>query len=149
MCASDVISLCWKGLKPLLWCLKWLLIGIFGLILLPFILAGLGLFLLLKAMGIDVNSEWPIVLILLVCLIALIWFLCHFCKGSMQMDFDGDKLGQIEAIFGAMFDVGVKSPLAAFCVQLEMIQLGLVEMQLIVLFILLFLFVLLIQVPNI
>jgi hypothetical protein len=86
MCASDVISLCWKGLSPLLWCLKWLLIGLFTLLLLPLILALFVLMAGLQWMGVDVNSEWPIVLICVICIIGLIWFCCHCCGALYNHD---------------------------------------------------------------
>jgi hypothetical protein len=59
---------------------------LFTLLLLPLILA---LFLLmagLQWMGVDVNSEWPIVLICVICIIGLIWFCCHCCGALYNFD---------------------------------------------------------------
>jgi hypothetical protein len=109
-------------------------------------------------MGVDVDSEWPIVLIFLVCLIAIIWFCCHFCSGSIEMDWNA-KRDWLMTVFGPMVpNLGVSfmiyrqydftGDLVAISLRLEYIQIGIALLQLILLGILLVLFILLIQVPD-
>lgn len=39
--------------------------------------------------GLDFVSDWPIILILLACLLALIWFILTYCGGILERDDEG------------------------------------------------------------
>lgn len=67
MCVGDILGACYGAF---IGCLK-------------FFCAGIGLALVFSAglVGLDLAADWPIVLIVIACIVALIWFLLAYCCG--------------------------------------------------------------------
>lgn len=65
MCVGDILGMC---LSPIAACFKYLCGAI-----------GLGLIFTAGAIGIDLGADWPIILILLAAILALIWCIMAFC----------------------------------------------------------------------
>lgn len=79
MCLGDVIGYC---LAPIVSCGK-------------YICSALGIALVFSAgmVGLDLSSDWPILLIVLACLLALIWFIIAYCGGGlMEREDEGDYM---------------------------------------------------------
>ena len=65
MCLGDILGTC---LAPCTGCCKY-----------GGTAAGVGLVFTFGIFGVDLKADWPIVLILLACIVAFIWFLLVYC----------------------------------------------------------------------
>lgn len=72
MCVGDILGMC---LGPIVTCAKYLCGAL-----------GLGLLFTAGAVGIDLVVDWPIVLIILASLLALIWCIIVYCGGLSERD---------------------------------------------------------------
>lgn len=90
MCLGDIFG---GILSPCLACFKFAGSGI-----------GLGLVFTAGLIGLDLAADWPIVLILLACIVALIWFILAYCCGNLK-DRDEDEYGYMVKYFTPMCDV--------------------------------------------
>lgn len=69
MCLGDIFgSMC----APCVGCFKYVGSGI-----------GMGLVFGAGLIGLDLAADWPIILILIACIIALIWFILAYCCGGL------------------------------------------------------------------
>lgn len=79
MCLGDVFGFC---LAPLVTCTKYICSAI-----------GIALVFSAGVVGLDLASDWPILLIILACILALIWFMVAYCGGGLiEREDEGDYL---------------------------------------------------------
>ena len=89
MCLGDIFgSMC----APCLGCFKYIGSGI-----------GMGLVFLAGLIGLDLAADWPIILIVIACIIALIWFILAYCCGELTNK-DEDEYTYLVRYFDPMCD---------------------------------------------
>ena len=97
MCLGDIFgTIC----APCMGCFKFIGSGI-----------GLGLVFTAGLIGIDLASDWPIILILIACIVALIWFILAYCCGNLK-DRDEEEYTYLVKYFDPMCELQATNALA-------------------------------------
>ncbi|CAD8185957.1 unnamed protein product [Paramecium pentaurelia] len=136
MCVGDILGMC---LGPIATCAKYLCGAL-----------GLGLLFTAGAVGIDLMADWPIILIILASILALIWCIMAYCGALSERDDEPQYLAkQFELICETQeivrqYEVrhNYASELADGCIQISNTIIGMFFTQLIYALILLILFLL-------